>query len=131
MSLVDETAEGPKCEDLEKVVADDGSKKFFQVSAQLPLREKEELIEFLRKNIDVFTWSAYEAPRVDSSFICHNLNVNPSVIPKKQPPQCSFKDHSDVKDKVIKLKQAGAIKEVFYPEWLANIVVAKKKNGKW
>ena len=82
MSLVDETAEGPKCEDLEKVVADDGSKKFFQVSAQLPLREKEELIEFLRKNIDVFTWSAYEAPRVDSSFICHNLNVNPSVIPK-------------------------------------------------
>ena len=30
-----------------------------------------------------------------------------------------------------KLKQAGAIKKVFYPEWLANIVVVKKKNGKW
>ena len=27
--------------------------------------------------------------------------------------------------------QVGAIKEVFYPEWLANIVVVKKKNGKW
>ena len=24
-----------------------------------------------------------------------------------------------------------AIKEVFYPEWLANTVVVKKKNGKW
>ena len=30
-----------------------------------------------------------------------------------------------------KLKQAGAIKEVFYLEWLANTMVVKKKNGKW
>jgi len=30
-----------------------------------------------------------------------------------------------------KLKQAEAIKEVFYPKWLANTVVVKKKNGKW
>ena len=31
----------------------------------------------------------------------------------------------------MKLKQVGAIKEVFYLEWLANTVVVKKKNGKW
>ena len=31
----------------------------------------------------------------------------------------------------MKLKQAGVIKEVFYPDWLANIVVVKMKNGKW
>ena len=31
----------------------------------------------------------------------------------------------------MKLKQAGAIKEVFYPEWLVNTVVVKKKSGKW
>ena len=30
-----------------------------------------------------------------------------------------------------KLKQARAIKEVFYHEWLTNTVVVKKKNGKW
>ena len=29
-----------------------------------------------------------------------------------------------------KLKQAETIKEVFYPEWLANTVVVKKKNRK-
>ena len=80
----------------------------------------------------MFAWNAYEAPGVDLSFICHHLNVNPSVTPKKQPPRRSSKDHFDaVKDEVMKLKQAGAIKEVFYPEWLANIVVVKKKNGKW
>ena len=32
---------------------------------------------------------------------------------------------------VKKLKEARAIKEVFFPEWLANIMVLKKKNGKW
>ena len=30
-----------------------------------------------------------------------------------------------------KLKRAKAIKEVFYPKWLANIVAVKKKSGKW
>ena len=90
------------------------------------------MVEFLKRNVDVFAWNAYEAPGVDPSFICHHLNVNPSVIPRKQPPRRFSKDHSDaVKDKVVKVKQAGAIKEVFYPKWLANTVVVKKKNGKW
>ena len=88
------------------------------------------MIVFLKRNIDVFAWSAYEAPGVDPNFIYHHLNVNLSVIPKKQPPRRSSKDHADaVNDEVIKLKQVGAIKEVFYPEWLANTVVVKKKSG--
>ena len=32
---------------------------------------------------------------------------------------------------MVKLKREGAIKEVFYPKWLANIVVVKKKSEKW
>ena len=84
------------------------------------------------QDIGVFAWSAYEAPGLDPTPICHHLNANPTVIPKKQPPWCSSKEHSEaVKEEVLKLKQAGAIKEVFYPEWLANIVVVKKKSGKW
>ena len=74
----------------------------------------------------MFTWNAYEAPGVDLSFICHHLNVNPSVTPKRQQHRRSSKDYSEA----VKLKQTGAIKEVFYHEWLANIVVVKKKNGK-
>ena len=80
----------------------------------------------------MFAWSAYKAPGVDPNFICHRLNVNPSIIPKKQLPRRSSKDHSDaVRNEIMKFKQAGAIKEVFYPHWLANTVVVKKKNGKW
>ena len=77
-------------------------------------------------------WSTYETSRVDPNFICHHLNVNTSVTPKKQPPRYSFRDHFDaVKDEMTKFKQVGTIKEVFYPKWLANTVVVKKKNGKW
>ena len=32
---------------------------------------------------------------------------------------------------MTKLKRVGVIKEVFYPKWLANTVVVKKKSGKW
>ena len=90
------------------------------------------MIRFLRENIDVFAWDAYNAPRIDLNFICHHLNVNPLATPKKQPPRHSSKEHADaIRDEVRKLKQVRAIKEVFYPEWLANTVVVKKKSGKW
>ena len=120
-----------KCKDLEKVVVGDDLERFFQGGAQLPLLEKEQLVEFLRKNVDVFAWDAYEAPGVDPNFICHHLNVNPSITLKRQPPRHFSKEHVEaVRNEVAKLKQAGAIKEVFYPQWLANMVVVKKKTGK-
>ena len=80
----------------------------------------------------MFAWDACEAPGIDPDFICHHLNVNPSIAPRKQLPRRLSKDHYEaVKDEVTKLKRAMAIKEVFYLEWLANIVVVKNKNGKW
>ena len=80
----------------------------------------------------MFVWNTYEAPRVDPGFIFHHLNVNPVVFPRKQTPRHSSKKHSNaIKEEVNKLKQARTIKEVFCPEWLANTVVVKKKNGKW
>ena len=122
--------EGVEFEELERVIVGNDKEKFFQVGVQLPPRKKEKLIVFLWENIDVFAWDAYEAPRVDPNFICHYLNVNLSVIPKKQPLRRSSEDHSDaVKEEAVKLKRAGAIKEVFYPDWLANTVVVKKKKG--
>ena len=86
MSPPDTAAEEAKCEDLEKVVIGDTSEKFFQVGAQLPPQEKEELIKFLKRIIDVFAWDTCDAPGIDPAFICHHLNVNLSISPKKPPP---------------------------------------------
>ena len=101
--------------------------RFFQVGSEMPPQEKEKLIDFLRQNVDVFAWDAYEAPGVNPNFICHHLNVSPAVTPKKQPRRRPSKEHADaVREEVMKLKKAGAIKEVFYPEWLANTVVVEE-----
>ena len=85
MLPVDGLADEAKCEDLKKFAVGDDPEKFFQVGSQLPPQEKEKLVEVLKRNIDVFAWNAYEAPGVDLSFICHHLNVNPSITPRKQP----------------------------------------------
>ena len=82
--------------------------------------------------MDVFAWSPYEVPRVNPEFIMHKLNVDPSFPPKKQKSRRSAKEHMEaIRSEVRRLKEAGAIREAFFPEWLANTVVVNKKNGKW
>ena len=34
-------------------------------------------------------------------------------------------------DEVSKLLSAGFIREVYYLDWLVNVVLVKKANGKW
>ena len=69
---------------------------------------------------------------MDPEFIVYKLNVDPLYPPKKQKSRRSAKEHvKTVKEEVKKLKEAGAIREIFFPEWLANIVMVKKKNDKW
>jgi hypothetical protein len=39
--------------------------------------------------------------------------------------------HKVIGEEVHKLLKAGFIKEVHHPEWFANPILVKKKNGKW
>ena len=74
--------------------------------------------------MDVFAWSPYEVPGVDPEFIVHILNVDPSFPPKKQKPRRSAKEHVEaVRSKVRRLREAGVIREAFFPEWLVNTMV--------
>ena len=55
-------------------------------------------------------------PDVDPEFIVHKLNVDPLFSSKKQKPRRSAKEHVEaIKQEVQKLKEAGAVKEVFFP----------------
>ena len=73
----------------------------------------------------------YEAPGIDPSFICHHLNVNPSITPKRQPPQRPSKEHAEVvRNEVTKLKQAGAIKEVFLSSMVSQHSGGEKEDWK-
>ena len=69
---------------------------------------------------------------IDPEVITHKLNTSPSFKAVKQKRR-SFtpKRQKAINEEVGKLLQADAIREVESPEWLANIVLVKKANGKW
>jgi hypothetical protein len=94
--------------------------------------EQTELLAFLDKNSDVFTWSTSDLVGVNRDVIEHRLQVSLTAIPKKQK-LCMISEEKveATKVKVQRLLDMGFIREVVYPEWLANVVMVRKKNGKW
>ncbi|XP_065626753.1 uncharacterized protein LOC136066400 [Quercus suber] len=93
---------------------------------------RQALITFLRRNQDIFAWNHEDMPGIDPSVIVHKLKVNPSTPPVRQKKRV-FAPERDraIAQEVEKLLEAGFIREVYYPEWLANMVMVKKASGKW
>ena len=57
----------------------------------MSVEDRVEILLSLVRNMDVFTWSPYEVPGVDPTFIMQKLNVNPLVPPKQQRPRRATK----------------------------------------
>ena len=69
---------------------------------------------------------------ISPTHVSHELNVIPSSMPVIQTVRrFHLNCHQIIQAKVDNLLDAGFIKEVKYPEWLANVVVVPKKGGKW
>ena len=69
--------------------------------------------------------------RIDPSVIVHKLNVSPffPFICQKKRVFMQELDKAIAKE-VHKLQEAKFIQEVYYPNWLANVVMDKKANRK-
>jgi hypothetical protein len=71
-------------------------------------------------------------PGVSQDRIEHSLNIDPKAKPVKQKLQWFGKDKKEaIRVEVTRLLAAGFIKEVYHPDWLANLVLIRKKNNKW
>ncbi|XP_017252905.2 uncharacterized protein LOC108223256 [Daucus carota subsp. sativus] len=93
---------------------------------------KEELIQLLRNYADVFAWSPDDMPGLDESLAMHSLDVDPKKKPVKQKRRNFTPEwQKAIDEEVGKLMKADIICEIKYPEWLANVVMVKKANGKW
>ena len=69
---------------------------------------------------------------IDPTVITHKVNVSPSFKPVKHKRRSFAPERQKaINEEVSKLLQARAIREVDYPDWLANVVLVKKENGKW
>jgi len=85
---------------LEDIPLEKGNpKKFTRIGTSMEEKTKQDLVQFLKKSIDVFAWSHKDMPGFDQSVITHRLNVYPSSKPVHQ------------KKRFFALKRDNAIKE--------------------
>ena len=76
---------------------------FFLTRSKLTEQERNELIEFLTINIEVFAWTQYEMPEIDPIFINHELNVIPKAKLVKQRGCRSAIEHVDAVIEEVKI----------------------------
>ena len=71
-------------------------------------------------------------PGIPANIIQHRLNVGPKKkLDQQRRIVFAPERNKAVMDVVNKLLTANFIKKVYYLEWLANVVMVKKANGKW
>ena len=119
-------------EELESVLLGDDPEHLAYIGSKLAKDLRNSLTNFLRQNKDVFTWKQADMVGIDPTMITHRLNVIPSFKPVKQKRRSfALERKKAINEEVGKLLQTGAIREVEYREWLANVVLVRKVNDKW
>ncbi|KAK1584217.1 hypothetical protein Q3G72_030878 [Acer saccharum] len=102
------------------------------IGSRLPSNIRKQLIEFLQERRSSFAWSHADMVGIDPEVIVHRLQVDPDHQPIKQKRRKFAPERNKViNHEIQKLFDIGSVREVKYPDWLANVVVVKKKNGKW
>ena len=86
----------------------------------------------MKDNLDVFAWSHEDMPSIPASIIQHHLNMDSEKKLVQQRRRVFTPEwNKAIMEEVNKLLTANFIREVHYLEWLANVVMVKKANGKW
>ena len=115
-----------------EAVALDGLEKLIYISTLLANEVKEQLRHVLLGNKNIFASSHSDMAGIDPTLASHKLNVIATTKPEKQRVRRFHLDHHPIiQTEIDNLLSVGFIKEVKYPEWLANVVVIRKKGGKW
>ena len=114
------------------LLQEDDPENFTRIKTGMKEKMKQDLVQFLRKSIDVFAWSHEDMRGINPSVITLRLNVYPSSKPVHQKKRVFASEQDNaIKEEVQKLTTTQFIQEVYYPDWLANVVMVKKANGKW
>ena len=71
-------------------------------------------------------------PEINLSVITRQLNVSPSYKPICQKKRVFTPEWDNaIKEEVHELVTTEFVREVYYLDWLANVMMVKKANGKW
>ncbi|XP_013617681.1 PREDICTED: uncharacterized protein LOC106324220 [Brassica oleracea var. oleracea] len=123
----------PQKEEIREVPIDEADiSKVVRIGAYLSDEMQSLIISFLKENASTFACVTSDMKGIDPAITSHELNVDPTFKPIRQKRRKLGPERSKaVNEEVDRLLDAGFIAKVRYPEWLANPVVVKKKNGKW
>ena len=102
------------------------------VGTELTEELRSALVEFLKKNNDVFAWSQGNVLGIDPQVAVHKLFTDPNhplVCQKRR--KFALERLKVIEEEVAKLIKANVVRESHHPNWLANIVVTLKKWKKW
>ena len=76
MSIEEKRVVVEPIEMLEDIPLDENNlEKYIRVGASMERKTKQNLVQFLKKSIDVFAWGHEDMPGIDPSVITHRLNV--------------------------------------------------------
>ena len=127
-----ENAQERRPEPAENVVERQIGGKVFKLGKSLGSVEQEQVARVIARNLEAFSWSASDMPGIDPDFLCHSLTMDPKVKPVRQHRRKFNEERRQVvREETKKLLDTSHIREIQYPEWLANMVLVKKANGKW
>ena len=112
-----EEKEEEKVEALETVeLVDEEPMKTTKVGMTISVDMKKKLVQFLKKNLDLFSWSHEDMSGISLKVIQHRLNVDPEKKPVQQSRQVFAPEWNQaITDEVNKLLSASFIQEVYYP----------------
>ena len=132
INVIAEQTQPQKDEILEVAIDDSDQSKVVRVGAFLSKDKQRAMIDFLKQNASTFTWATLDMRGINPAITSHELNVDPTTKPVRQKRRkLSPERIKAVNEEVERLLAAGSIAKVRYPEWLANPIIVKKKNGKW
>ena len=82
MAIEERRVTAEPTEVLEDIPLEKGNpEKFTRIGTSMKGNVRQDLVQFLRKSIDVFAWSHEDMLGIDPSVIIHRLNVHPSSKP--------------------------------------------------
>ncbi|XP_025665117.1 uncharacterized protein [Arachis hypogaea] len=109
---------------LEKSRVGDTEEKFTFVNRNLPHELKEPLIEMIRANGNLFSWTPDDMPGIDPQHMSHHLAVKPEARPVAQRRRKMSQERAEeVAKQTASLLEAGFIRELDYSTWLSNVVL--------
>jgi len=116
---------------LEEVDLWDGSiKRPTYVSAKITTVFRDQIVELLKDYKDCFAWDYNEMPCLKREAVELKLPIRLDKKPVKQiPRRFAPQILSQIKEEIERLLKCGFIRPARYVDWLANVVLVKKKNG--